>query len=449
MSRMRDRLGVHEPRAQPESTFRTMRRSESNLQLMAAILCGLSAGCAFQTTPLFQSGADAGSAVLGATKAPDARVPSEGQPTQVDAGLGLSTGSAAPAIAPDAAASLPATTTIATAPDAGIAVDAAPTAIGPTNTVGTVAPPPPPDRCDGAGRYALKLSLDVDWDSTAGFLEAGRGRADVYALLSVDRVDPQTRAVTASARVCGVDLPVLEAAGGCASYQYHFDDALWDRPTLPELPLSGMYACDTTDCNLQLDPASYVLGLHLDNPSAPLPDAGVTMGLEFPDDDGDGQPGVTVDVVTQASMPMANSQCAYPSGWTQNAAPDMNQAQMPTWRLLVGARAQLMAAVGLGADCRVDRASGTVQSLDLRAAGCGYQPGSDPSSANASCAEEWRGAIDQSMPQYHVLATGETPGPSMTMRDGAPSQGTVVQAVKLEPSAMVGCRDVRATMFRP
>lgn len=448
MSRMRDHSGMHEPLAQPGSTFRTMTRSESNLQLMAAILCGVSAGCAFQTTPLFQPGSDAGHATLGATKAPDAHVPSEGPPVQLDAGFG-STGSAAPASS-DAAA-LPPTSTI-TSPEAGTPVGATQT-ITPTSTAGNVAPPPPPDRCDGAGRYALKLSLDVAWDSTASVIEAGRGRADLYALLNVEHVDPQTHAVSASARVCGLDLPAFETAGGCASYQFRFDDALWDRSALPELQLSGTYACDTTNCNLQFDPASYAVGLHLDDPSAPLPDAGVTTGLQFPDDDGDGQPGVTVDVVTQASTQMGDSECSYPSAWMQPTAPattpTMNQAQMPTWRSMLGARTQLMAAVGLGADCRVDRASGAVEELDLRAAGCGYQPGSDPNSANQMCAEEWRGAIDQSMPQYHVLAAGQTPGPSMTMRDGAPSLGTVAQAVKLDPGAMAGCREVRATMFRP
>jgi hypothetical protein len=36
---------------------------------------------------------------------------------------------------------------------------------------------------------------------------------------------------------------------------------------------------------------------------------------------------------------------------------------------------------------------------------------------------------------------------STPMRDSTPSQGTVLQAVKLDPAAITGCREVRATMF--
>jgi hypothetical protein len=418
-----------------------MIRPDSILQLTAAILCGAAAGCSFQTAPLFQPGADAGNATLGATKTPDAHVPGAGQPTQTQLDAAVMPPSTS-GFGADAASS-----TAAAPPVTTPAADAAPPST-PTTTGPDAATAAPADRCDAVGRYALELSMDVAWDSSAGFIEAGRGRANLYALVSVERVDPQTHAVTASGRVCGLSLPELDAMGGCASYQLRFDDALWDRPALPALQLGGTYACDTTNCNLQLDPTRYDLGLQLDDPAGPLPDAGVATGLQFPDDDGDGQPGITVDVVTQASTG-TSSECAYPSAWTQNGAPDMNAAPASSWRLLLGARTQLMAAVGLGADCRVAQASGAAQSLDLRAAGCGFEPGSDPS--DTMCAEEWRGAIDQSMPQYHVLGPGEAPPPStstsMSTRDVTPSQGTVVQAVKLDPAAMVGCREVRAMMF--
>jgi hypothetical protein len=386
--------------------------------------------------------------MLGATKAPDAHVPSGGQasqPSQLDAGNVLSTGSPTSALGSDATS--PASMPTVMAPEAGLPPDAALMGSGPSVSP-DAAVTAPPDRCDAVGRYGVKLALDVTWEATSGSIASGRGRADLYALLNVEGVDPQTHAVAASGRVCGLALPVMETMGQCGSYQFRFDDALWEEPTLPQMQLSGTYACDTNGCNLRLNPMSYVLGLHLDDPLAPLPDAGVSTGVQFPDDDRDGQPGVTVDVVTQASTSMSSG-CGYPAAWTQDAGTGMNQDQAATWRLVIGARTQLMAALELGADCRIDRASGAVESLDLRAAGCGFQPGSDPNAPGSTCAEEWRGAIDQSMPQYHVLGAGQTPTASMpiSMRDMTPSQGTLVQAIRLDPAAMVGCRELRATMF--
>ncbi|MET0389758.1 MAG: hypothetical protein ABW321_27545, partial [Polyangiales bacterium] len=104
---------------------------------------------------------------------------------------------------------------------------------------------------------------------------------------------------------------------------------------------------------------------------------------------------------------------------------------------------ELSADLTLDPDCNVEAASGNVRSLELRAAGCAY-PAPNWTTADAgtlSCSEGASIGLDQSLPQYHVLAAGERPDAA----NGGASQGTEIQAAHITPSAT--CRDVRSAAF--
>lgn len=399
------------------------------LQLTAAVLSVSAPSCAFDTTPIrSQTAQDAGTVRAQSSDAAAPPVPHEDAASQL----------------PPAPPSLPA-----------MVQDAAPQAPPPVAQAGTAAPPPPaagsgaptlppPVACDGIGSYGLQLALDLTWESTPSFSDPGRGLAKLYALVQVERVDPQTHALTARGQMCGLTLPAFATSSSCQEHEIRFDDALWSEPTLPAWQIEGSYTCAADGCKLQVDPTAYALGIHLDPPTAPWPAPGAASLDQFSDDDRDGLPGVSAEIVTRVAA-ANNPSCGI---WVTSQGNMGGPMQMPmsqAQHLLLALRAQLSAAVEIAADCRIDRASATAQSLDLRAAGCAFQ--TVPDAGSTSCPDELRSTIDQSLPQYHVLNAGEAPSASMPARDTAASSGPVLKVLRLPTGPLLTCRQVRDAMF--
>jgi hypothetical protein len=329
--------------------------------------------------------------------------------------------------------------------DAGAADDAGCSAVGCQPVMG--------NRCSGAGRYGVRFSLDVTYElMTFAGAQPGRGTADVYAWIDVKRVDPQSGALTASGRLCGLALPKLGDDAACSNYQYRFPDKLWDMPSLPSLEVEGSYSCDAASCVLRVDPTEYLLGIHLDDAMAPWPEPGAPDLKQFSDDDADGSPGVSADV-TMPDNPAAAAMCGYVPGGAMMTDP---AAMRSPRRLLIGLRTDLTASLNLGADCRVAQATGSANAIELRAAGCIYQNAwggpmqpmqpmqpmaADPMSA--SCPTELRAAIDGNLPQFHVLVAGEAPSTNDPTRPESASTGPLVRAVVLDANAPADCQQVR------
>jgi hypothetical protein len=312
--------------------------------------------------------------------------------------------------------------------------------------------PPPPAACDPLGAYGLMVSADVDWDPTTWIDRAGRGPAQFFILAQIDTVDPQSHDLNGTGRVCGLTLPAMGSSLSCAPFEFDFAESTWEQSALPKLMLSGSYKCDSGRCVLQLDSTSYALGIALDPMHTTQPSPNVSAA-QFPDDDADGFPGVSVSVVTSSPLPaQSNPACAAARGYACPAAPDGSvPAQGASQRVLLGLRAQLAAAFELASDCRLDAVSGSMESVELRAAGCGWEspdagmPWNAGAGTNSACTDEYRSMIEDSLPHYHVLDTGETPSASGSCRDTAPSAGTVVRAVRLPAGAgSVTCQQLRA-----
>jgi hypothetical protein len=403
-------------------------------QLSAVIVLTAASGCAFERAPIVPLiGQDAGAA----TATFDAAVDVEPSSPSTDAGQTL------PAQSPDAAPVMTAdaATPPSAAPDAQVpAIDAAaaPDAAAPPSDAavsGDAAAPPV--GCQGVGSYGLQFSLDLTWNSTS-FADPGRGSAKVYALVEVQEVDPQSHAVTATGQLCGITLAPISADMGCSRYQIRFPDALWKLATLPMPKLVGEYTCSASGCTLKIDPTSYQLGIRLDPATAPWPGPGEADAKQFVDDDRDGLPGLSAEVMSLAPL---NRSCDSASS-EQMPVPSMSA--MAESRLLLAVRTQLTAAVELNADCSVRQASGGTGAIDLRSAGCVYpSSGSGPTqppgmSGSASCPAQVRATIDQSLPQFHALAAGEKPN-SFSVA----SRGPELTTVRFAPGAAVTCEQVR------
>lgn len=332
---------------------------------------------------------------------------------------------------------------------------------------------PPVQSCNAIGSYGLRAALDVTWGSTAWF-DVGRGTAELSGVVHVDSIDPKTQAVSARFQACGLSLPALDSSALCSRYQLQLPAAVWDDGVLPEQKLDGSYSCDGSKCTLQLAPLSYAMGIELADVDGPWPELEDTSPAQFADDDSDGFPGVSVDVLSTASLASGQNACTTPnvptaptssgpgrtgsSGNSGNGNSGMNKsgpqapvtpAAVPTpiGRLQLGLRTQLTAAMQLSADCKLHEPTASDASLDLRSAGCFVMEGVDPASASAGCSEELRANFDETLPHYDALEKGEAPssntGPGTTKPAGKPSEGTVLKAVRFAPGTPVTCEQLR------
>jgi hypothetical protein len=315
-------------------------------------------------------------------------------------------------------------------------------------------PAPQSKDCDPIGSYGLRLLADVDWPGPTSSDSPGRGQVELYGLVQVAARDAQTHALTTSARLCGLELPPIDTSETCSTSQLRFADTLWDLSTLPRLTLSSHYDCAATGCVMQIEPTSYALGIDLADPQATWPTAGMASAAVFRDDDHDGYPGVTADIAAlSSSSPSGNGACPGNSSASPMTTQGTKSSAM-SWGLTVslGLRVEFMAALTFAPTCELDSVSGALQEVGLRAAGCPmqnetgepFQPPMAAGEANAGCPDDVRNAIDQRLPQYHVLGAGEAPA---APRSALPGRATVVQALRLAGGTPITCRQVRDAMF--
>jgi hypothetical protein len=270
--------------------------------------------------------------------------------------------------------------------------------------------------------------------------------------------------------VCGVTLPPFYSSVLCESYQPVFPNELWESVKLAPLALTGQYGCDMQGCAMSLDPLTYVLGLHLDNPDAvwPTPDQTATLRCPgqpdmqcFTDADGDGEPGVRVDVLSRRNSPVSPTPyCA--TGYAVRAPPlsasigAIFGGVRRSDRLFLGIRARIGATLRYGADCQTGAGSAVADYVNSRATGCLVEPGSVdvaarsqvPAGQNDRCADDESHFIDLSMPEYQVLAAGAAPSRSAWARSGDPSLGPVASFVRFASGTTpVTCQEVRAASY--
>jgi hypothetical protein len=439
----------------------------SRFEQIAFPALALTAGCFLDTAPIAEPEAS--------TTSPVQTDASNWQPqqTEADAAIaapqtdvdaGTSTGQAPPSVpVMDAAVQVPSMPADAASGDAGTPTVTPPLPASSGGADAGAGTPPPTLACASAGSYGLRAVLDVWWEGTAG-ADAGRGSVELLGLLQVDAADPLTGATPTRFRACGLTLPELTNNEMCSSYQLQFPEATW-AGQLPEAAVSGTHTCDAKGCVLQLAPIHYTMGIRLADAAGPWPDSDDIAISQFDDDDADGFAGVSIDVVAQASVSTGQNACTTSSpnqgpGNTTPRAPSMPGAPSgpmtgrtppttqpifaaPLGRLLLGLRTQLTAAIALEPSCAPRGATASDATLDIASAGCFVSDGTDPATATLSCSEDLRMGVDESLPDYVVLKSGERPDDSeVTVRKK--SEGPLLQVV---PLTTAGCEQVRSAQF--
>lgn len=326
---------------------------------------------------------------------------------------------------------------------------------------------PPIAMCDPRGKYALRVTVDAAWEGRDSGLMAltddGRGPIEIYLLINVGDVDAETHQVATSGRLCGVRLPQFYSSTLCETYQPVFPDSLWESDKLPVPALGGSFECAEDGCVMSILPTTYVFGIRLENPEASWPTAQQTPYLRCPeqpnnncfvDDDGDGEPGVTVHVEPGGTIDPDGS-CrlyAYNSPPLNASIGAIFGSVRRADRLHVGIRARVGGSVRFGAGCETAAGSALVQYVNSRAKGCYVLPGtaeinSRPAGPQEPCTRTEAQFIDDSMPEYRVLGAGETPGTSRSNRDDSASPGPTVSVVRFPADSTPGCADVRQAAF--
>jgi hypothetical protein len=260
------------------------------------------------------------------------------------------------------------------------------------------------------GVYAVEVVLDVVWvdgatPETPRF-DPGRGELRLVQRLRVAAPCADGSAQITS-RVCGLHLPPLYADQVSGVMQLGLPDAIWDHPEMPAARSVTQAERLDPGAALQLARLRSTLGIDLgaegewpawqDTPFLTCADGREGSDC-FPDHDGDGAPGVSLNLQLAGDTDKP--------GWHFAPIPT-DPAQLflgnGAGTVYAGVQAEVDLALSLDGDCELGVSSAHVGDVQLRALDCTLLNGQRCSAAAATF-------VDQAMPTFHALAAGETPG---------------------------------------
>jgi hypothetical protein len=229
--------------------------------------------------------------------------------------------------------------------------------------------------------------------------------------------------------------------------------ATWEQPSIPEYTALAR-STNSDPTQFEIDPVTAMLGLELPSMDAPWPSytdtpflscGGDCKGADcFPDQDEDGERGITLDLVLNDPPPPAASWRR--GDWSYTPFP--TGASLPylgigATRLFTGLRARFGGAYPVGADCNGDTGAAESGDVALRVLDCTMFDG-------ARCTPYEATVADRNMPVFHALRAGEVPpnawkDPQADRElDRSASTGARNTVVRLgDVGAALGCADVR------
>lgn len=339
---------------------------------------------------------------------------------------------------------------------------------------------------EAARWIATKTTLDVWWQGVP-VRDPGRGEMELYTLTKThgscaDGADDTT------VKLCGLTFPPSTSDVTCNAYEMSIPGSAWDKPGAPSFALRAAGNVDADGLRSAVATALVGIELTQDEGDSAWPEhAGDVAcnegtGLScFPDHDDDTLPGVSAQVRNDLATyvgPLDDGLCWNDMAYRYRGIAtgiDLGAGGGAGGGILangiqLGLRVTLASTIG--ADTCLDPASAPIATaVELRAVGCTVDPRTlfshpsygDPRLATMdfACNAYEAQFVDQEMPQYRVLATGEQPGDSMRPLgwerisrdiDKTPSEGTHSVSVEIhvddtdagghgEPS----CAQVRAT----
>ena len=303
----------------------------------------------------------------------------------------------------------------------------------------------PLDACHGAGLthdapcesqlsgwYGLAYDLDVLFrdgtDDAQPAYQPGRGRLRLLFKAHVQGACPDAEVATSSTlEPCAVTLPELTTGRQQLQAQ-----ARWDDLAAPALTTQFRASDLAGQPKLQHDLLQLSLGItpplaegwpaYTDTPRF---DCGAQRqgSACFPDADGDGQPGISL----QLSAAGAGRGCA--AGLASSAEPWADGPRVKT--LYLGLHTALQASFAFDPSCETGVGVVSAREVALRVLDCQLDSGAACNALQATFA-------DRHAPLFHVLQAGEVP------TTGGPSAGGRVHARRLAPAqGELSCRDVQ------
>jgi hypothetical protein len=282
------------------------------------------------------------------------------------------------------------------------------------------------------GIYGIKTEVDVWWqdDAVPPIVDPGRGTITVYLLAELSEVCPDGTGGKGVIKGCGTVLPPFVSYAACDAFQIEFPDELWDKPTMPTFTTTGRTSGFNPGDTLTLDEASGLVGIDLMDPGAtwPTPTQTATLACPggtgaacFPDDDGDGKPGITVRMGKIGMTYRANG-CGLGGtlpviyrGAPFDAINGVMDDSVRAETLYIGVRTRLGGAGAIGADCMSGVGDSTARSLDSRVFDC-------ITTTDVACMPAQAQFIDESAPNYNILAKGAAP-PTNVMKSSCECTG--------------------------
>jgi hypothetical protein len=314
--------------------------------------------------------------------------------------------------------------------------------------------------CKISGSYAVQVELDVWWldelDERAPLFDPGRGKLRLLAQSTLSEFC-QDGSGSALMQTCALRLPPIYNDDNGGVLQLILPDALWDRPGMPVANAAADAHAFAQTAAISFEPVVSTIGITLANLAAPWPSYAQTPFVPcgdgqqgsacFPDQDGDGHPGITARVQMRGDAPTPGY--AHRGGWQYAAAgsdPDQLLLDAGAVAIYLGLRTTLSGSQPLGTDCQGAAGALNAGDVSLRALDCAMRDGTPCTAAGATF-------VDRRMPTFHVLQPGETPPTRWkhprrdadAQLDRSPSLGPQSTTVRLgELADNLGCADARA-----
>lgn len=317
------------------------------------------------------------------------------------------------------------------------------------------------------GVYALKTEVDVWWrdeNNSPTLYDPGRGKITVYFLGELSDICEDGSGGKALMKSCGTRLPPLYAEANCGIIQIVFPDALWDAPTMPKFMTTGSTSGFNPGDILTVDPTAGLVGIELPSIDAAFPTYTETTTFTcpsgtaekcFPDQDGDGKPGITVEIQQSGTPPAAPYPCAGEAilgPWKYIAAPFSVEAGLTgdgAKNVFIGLRTRLGGSGAIGPDCMSGAGAASAMGFESRTFDC-------VTKTDAACTPAQSEFVDKNNPSYNVLQVGEMPPadwmhPSAAadaVLDRSPSKGPQSSVVRLGDLGQdFTCEQVRGAAF--
>jgi hypothetical protein len=327
--------------------------------------------------------------------------------------------------------------------------------------------------CDLTGVWGVKFTLDAMWGRAGDLWDLvldGRGEIVIYARSIHESFDPETGKVVGTTRACGIDLPpFLSTVLLCEAYQPEFKDQVWESPNIPVTPVTSTVECPGDSCILNIDKITYFLGLSMSDIDAPFPkpaeiknvqcDAGIGVDC-FIDHDGDGEYGVTVNIVKEGTTEQPGYGCnGIFDYYTVPLSAKPGVIISSDWiaradRIHLGTRTYFSGNPIVSPDCQLIKGSAAGTGFQTRSPSCKLQPGTRdfledlPAGEDQYCNDTQSLFLNRNLPIYLFPDKGESPPEGLSLPDSSPSKGAEITMVKMgDLGDTVTCAEIREAEY--